>query len=225
MAGAGDVNDDGVTDVLVGAMLDDTTDGSSGAAYLLYGPVTGMLNLADADSKITGEAAFDYAGGSLASAGDVDDDGYDDILVGAHGADGSAGNNTGAAYLLYGPITGDLNLASAGARLEGVNPGDEAGFSVAGPGDVNYDGYDDMVIGAVSDDSGGNDGGASYLVFGPVSGAVNLSSSDARLLGASGKTSWSVSAAGDVNADGYRDLFIGAYGGDNAAYLVLGGGL
>ena len=106
-----------------------------------------------------------------------------------------------------------------------LNPGDEAGFSVAGPGDVNYDGYDDMVVGAVSDDSGGNDGGASYLVFGPVSGSINLSSSDARLLGASGKTSWSVSAAGDVNADGYRDLFIGAYGGDNAAYLVLGGGL
>ena len=228
VSSAGDVNDDGYDDLLVGAYREDSGTGA-GAAYLVFGPVSGEVSLGSADAKLTGEARKDYAGYSVSTAGDVDDDGYDDLFVGAPTED-SGGTDAGAAYLVLGPASGEVSLASADAKLAGEAVGDHAGESVSGAGDINDDGYDDLLVGACAEDHSSSKAGAAYLVLGPVSGAVSLGSADAKLTGeGSGDCAGvSVSSAGDVDDDGYGDLLVGARYEDRggwragAAYLILG---
>ncbi|MBN1337598.1 MAG: FG-GAP repeat protein [Deltaproteobacteria bacterium] len=164
VSGAGDVDSDGCDDVLVGAYTSNLGGAASGAAYLLYGPITGDLSLADADARLMGEAASDYAGGRVAGAGDVDADGFGDLLVSASGND-VGGAEAGMASLWYGPVSGDLSLVDADARFTGEAAGDGV-CSVAGAGDTDGDGRADLFIGAFSSDLGGTDSGAAYLVLG-----------------------------------------------------------
>ncbi|MEN0067501.1 MAG: VCBS repeat-containing protein [Myxococcota bacterium] len=133
MAGAGDVNGDGFADLLVGAnSTDQGKESNTGTAYLVYG------SAALSDTKLLGEVASDRAGFSVAGAGDVNGDGFDDILVGASG-------NEGTAYLLHGPVaTGTLELADADLRTP--NPSDGRTALVAGGGDVDGDGLDDVLM-------------------------------------------------------------------------------
>lgn len=169
-----------------------------------------------------------YAGTYVASAGDVDADGHDDILIGAWGDD-EGGDGAGAAYLVYGPVTASLDLSSADAKLIGEDAGDRAGVSVSSAGDVDADGHSDLLVGAQGDDDNGNDSGVAYLVYGPVTASLDLSTADARFNGegGGGYAGRSVAAAGDVDADGYGDLLVGAFhdneGGTDAgaAYLIL----
>ena len=165
----------------------------------------------------------------------MDSDDGDDVLVSA--PDDNEGRSwAGAACLMEGPVTGEIPLSMADAKLVGV--GDIAGEGVAGVGDVDGDGCDDVSIGAYFNDEGGASAGAAYLVLGPVTGTFDLSMARAKLVGEEaydgvgtgfgvfGK--FPVSAAGDMNDDGLRDLLVGAYGNDEgggdagAAYLVLG---
>jgi hypothetical protein len=101
VAVVGDVNSDDRADLLVGAVNDDSGGPESGAAWLVYGPLEGEVSLADADVKLVGEVWADRAGGAVSAAGDVDGDGFDDVLIGAHGND-SGGDDAGATYLIYG---------------------------------------------------------------------------------------------------------------------------
>ena len=156
------MNGDGWDDLLVGARGEDS---STGAVYLVLGPVSGTVDLGAADAKLTGEAEFDYAGGSVSGAGDVNGDGWDDLLVGAPYED-SGGSGAGAAYLVLGPVSGTVDLAAANAKLTGEAGSDWAGYSVSGAGDVNGDGSDDLLVGAYGEDTGGSDAGAAYLVLG-----------------------------------------------------------
>ena len=185
VSSAGDANGDGLDDLLIGAYLADAGGSDRGESYLVYGqsagsPLTGSLNLSDvggalAGATFNGIADIDYSGRSVSSAGDVNGDGLDDLLIGAYGAN-VGGSDRGESYLVYGqsagsPLTGSLNLADvggavAGATFNGIADADYSGRSVSSAGDVNGDGFDDLLIGAYGANVGGNNRGESYLVYG-----------------------------------------------------------
>ncbi|MDP2314089.1 MAG: MopE-related protein [Pseudomonadota bacterium] len=222
---ADDLDGDGAADLLVSGDQNDSGGTDAGAAYVVFGPVTGAIDLSTADARLLGEAADDRAGIGLDAPGDMDGDGHGDILVGA-----SRARSSGAAYLVLGGVTGDLDLGDADAILEGVDANDGVGGSVAGAGDVNADGNLDLLLGASLLDGDVADAGGAYLVYGPVTGTRSLSTADGTFGGASVDSfaGFSVAGAGDTDGDGFADFLIGAYaaddGGSNAgtASLFLG---
>ena len=227
VAGVGDVDADGFDDLLIGASGQDAGGGNAGVAYLLFGPVSGEMDLGLADAALTGEDSGDQAGLAVSAAGDVDRDGYADFMVGSFASD-LGGTNAGAAYLVLGPVTADSGLASAHARLIGEVANDHAGSALAPVGDIDGDGVTDLLVGAPGGDLGGTDSGAAYLVLGPVTGDLGLGAADTRFIGdASDEAGTAVAGAGDVDGDGLDDLIIGAPGCDasgidaGAAYLML----
>ena len=175
----------------------------------------------------------DISGNSVSSAGDVNGDGYDDLIIGALSADPN-GNNSGETYVVYGGASasgtgGMLDLSaldgSNGFILNGIDADDGSGSSVSSAGDVNGDGYDDLIIGALSADPNGNNSGETYVVYGGASasgtgGMLDLSALDGSNgfilngIDADDRSGSSVSSAGDVNGDGYDDLIIGARDAD-----------
>lgn len=215
---AGDLDHDGLDDVLIGV----EDHGAGGAVYVVHPPVAGTSFLADAHAKLEGEGAGDDAGHAVAGARDVDGDDTDDILVGADRQD-AGGINAGAAYLVTGAIAGTVNLSDADAKLIGEAEGDRAGTAVAGPGDLDGDGYGDILIGAPDEATVGVDGGAVYLLHGPVAGQLSLASADVKIVseGPYDGAGASLAAAGDVNGDGLADVWVGARGSFRT-YLVLG---
>ncbi len=223
---ARDTNADGLVDLLVGAAGADGVGQNSGAAYLVLGPMSGVADLSSAAARFLGEAEGDAAGTSVA-LGDIDGDAVPDVLLGAPFQD-AVGTSSGAAYLVLGPVETTNDLALADARLSGETAGDRAGLVVAA-GDIDGDGSDELLAGASGDDSGGPDGGAVYLVDGPLKGLLDLSSASAKWFAeeAGDGVGYAV-AAGDVDGDGHDDVLVGApYQGAGgpaagAAYLVLG---
>jgi hypothetical protein len=229
VAEAGDVDGDGLADLLVGAPGNDDAGSDSGATYVVLGEAAGTLDLSAADAKLVGEDAGDWAGSAVAGAGDVDGDGRADLLIGAL-YDDDGGTDAGAAYVVLGGVAGALDLSAAAARLIGEGPSDWAGSAVAGAGDVDGDGRADLLVGAQGDDDGGKYAGAAYLVLGAPGGTVDLGSADAKLVGiALGDVAGALLAgAGDLNGDAYDDLAVSApdSGSESGAvYLLLGGGL
>jgi hypothetical protein len=248
VASAGDVNGDGFADLIVGAWGADPHGGQSGATYVLFGKGSGFTANVDLSTvngsngfKLSGAAAKDYSGFSVASAGDVNGDGFADIITGAWGASSSAG----ASYVVFGEASGfaaNIDLSSLngtnGFKLSGETGGDFSGRSVASAGDVNGDGFDDVIVGAPLAYGNGTLPGVSYVVFGKASGfAANIDLST--LNGSNGfilsgaeafdQSGWSAASAGDVNGDGLADLIVGAPGAtanghsdSGASYVVFG---
>ncbi|SFE65077.1 integrin alpha [Nitrosomonas sp. Nm166] len=233
VSNAGDVNGDGFDDVIV------AQQGSLNAvSSVIFGKASGFdatLDLFSLDGsngfRLDGEANY---GWSVSNAGDVNGDGFDDLIVGARSADPNGNLAAGSSYVMFGKASGfsaTLNLSSLdgsnGFRLDGVAAYDQSGFSVSTAGDVNGDGFDDVIVGAPDADPNGDSSGSSYVVFGKASGfdaTMNLSRLDSnsgvRLDGVAAfdYAGRSISSAGDVNGDGFDDLMVAAPGATTAAY-------
>jgi hypothetical protein len=200
VAPAGDVNGDGYSDVAVGAW---GYDNGRGQAYLYHGSEDGLVQTPAWSA--TGQNAGDRFGRAVMTAGDVNGDGFDDLVVGAWGYN----NNTGRAYLYRGSAAG---LAETPAWMAtGQQPGDSFGLAAGAAGDVNGDGYADVVIGAAGYPGGGNYGMA-YLYRGSAAGLAAAPAWSASGESAGDYFGYAVAPAGDVNGDGCADLAVGAYG-------------
>ncbi len=212
VATAGDVNGDGYADVVVGAW---GNNGGVGKAYLYLGGSSGLTSTAAWTAS--GEASNNWFGYSLATAGDVNGDGYADVLIGARGYGGFSGK----AYLYLG---GPAGLTSTAAwTVSGEGGGNTFGYSVATAGDVNGDGYADVVAGA---DTNSSSRGKACLYLGGPGGLTATPAWTSAGVAASDFFGYSVATAGDVNGDGYADVVVGAYGNNSnrgKAYLYLGG--
>ncbi len=239
VASAGDVDGDGMADLLIGATGDDDGGSNAGKAYLVLASTVAGLgsnpSVSSADFYFTGEAAADAAGSALAGVGDIDGDGLDDFMVGASGND-DAGADAGKAYLVLGSsLAASMSLSGADSSFTGAEEGDLLGHVVAGAGDVDFDGFGDALIGAPGRDLGGEDAGTTYLLFGQTlrSGTATYDMSDTvfdyAFMGDDDDNyaGWAAGTAGDVDGDGYSDLLIGAYGYSSEAgraYLAFSPG-
>jgi hypothetical protein len=236
VSNAGDVNGDGFADLIVGAF---GANGAAGKSYVVFGKTgTAAINLTAVAGgiggfAINGEAASDKSGWSVSNAGDVNGDGLADLMIGTQLLNAFKG------YVVFGQAgTTAINLTAVAAgtggfAINGAMTGTATvGLSLSDAGDINGDGLADIIVGAGSFNSGI---GKSYVVFGQTgTTAINLFALDAGIGGfaiANGVTSAdqfgrSVSAAGDVNGDGFADLIVGAPSSQTRvgqSYVIFGG--
>jgi hypothetical protein len=238
----GDANRDGRSDILIGA---DNFGGGEGRAFFYYGPfeaVEGTIALEDADTVATGDDSSDGAGWSVSGVGDVNCDGVPDVAVGAVSADESTAA-TGAVYVFFGStpdsaplewLNATMALGTADMVIYGGDSGDWLGNAVAGAGDLDADGCDDLLVAAAGDDAAASEAGTVYLFYGDAAheGATYYpSDADAEFRGkvADEHIGTALDGAGDLDEDGYGDFLIGsaftaAAGTDAGAVFVWYGG-
>ena len=251
VASAGDVNGDGLVDLIVGAKLSDPASGANaGRSYVVFGQTgTTAIDLSAIAAGtggfvINGQCVGDQSGFSVASAGDVNGDGLADVIVGAKFSDPATNFNAGRSYVVFGQTgTTAINLSAIAAGtggfvINGQDAGSQSAHSVASAGDVNGDGLADLIVGAITINSAAGDyAGRSYVVFGQTGttainlGAVAGGTGGFAINGQCGydQSGWSVASAGDINGDGLADLIVGAKYGDPASrsdagrsYVVFG---
>jgi hypothetical protein len=246
---AGDVNGDGLGDLLIGAPLSGNkicpypldpegncpgTPKGEGETYLILGRPdgewpSGPLDLADADASFVGCETNSMTGRQIYTAGDVNGDGYDDFLISGW----KCGTNyTGKVYLFLGRP--DINwgaqfpVEEADASFVGEHEGDFLGYYTATVGDVNGDGYDDFIITSTHNDQAAPDAGKAYLILGRAEADWGrdfpISQADATFLGTAAydRLGRSAVGVGDVNGDGYGDFLIASIASSSAGILNAG---
>ena len=251
VSSAGDVNGDGLADLIVGAYAADPTGGTdAGKSYVVYGKTsTTAIDLSAVAGGtggfvINGQSANDWSGLSVSSAGDINGDGLADVIVGAMHAGPTAGGNAGKTYVVYGTTSNAaINLSAieggiGGFVINGQSANDNSGFSVSNAGDVNGDGLADILVGAYNATANGiTAAGKTYVVYGTTTtAAINLSNIAAGVGGfvingqaTNDQNGYSVSAAGDINGDGFADLILGVYAANSngalsgKTYVIYGG--
>jgi hypothetical protein len=248
VSSAGDVNGDGLADLIIGAPSNNSGDGRS---YVVFGKTNGSaINLSNVaggtggfviNGLITGD--LNNSGYFVSSAGDVNGDGLADLIV---GEPYSGTDLAGTSYVVFGKTsTQTVNVASIAAGTGGFAikgeiqaAGASSGWSVSSAGDINGDGLADLIVGSPFTSNGGTDSGTAYVVYGKSSGTtVNLANVISGNGGfavngpKNGYNAWSVSAAGDVNGDGFADLMVGVPSSatllapvqPGSSYLIFGG--
>jgi hypothetical protein len=227
-ASAGDVNGDGYADLVVGAPSYDGGGTDTGRAYVYLGSPAGSAS--SPAWTVDGDQAGAGFGSAVAGAGDVNGDGYADVLVSAKSY--SAGETAeGRVYLYLGSANG--LTTSPSWVIDGDQTNAAFGDSIDGAGDVNGDGYADVIVGAPGYDNGQTDEGGAFLYFGSASGLTTTAAWTAESDAATSRFGDAVAGAGDTNGDGYADVIVGSPGYDNGqtdegrALLFLGssGGL
>ena len=262
VSSAGDINNDGINDLIVGAPYTYTghypnRKWSSGASYVIYGQNGTVNNLymyieylkPTQGFRINGAADDDFSGISVSSAGDINNDGINDLIVGAPGVKFPGRNYTGAVYAIYGRDGGyesTINLenlnSTQGFRIDGTSDTNINGairVSCSSAGDVNGDSIDDLIIGgSINSPFGRQYAGSSYVIYGKAGGyenSIELASLNSaqgfRIDGAEAYdySGVSVRSAGDFNNDGINDLVIGAFRANpygrasaGASYVIYG---
>jgi hypothetical protein len=213
---SGDVDGDGVPDVLLGARY---MYEYRGAAFLFYGPITsGDLGELDAGATWTGNEVGDGVGIELAANGDLDGDGVDEVVLGAPGWDDPYEN--GAAWIYYGPVTGDYAIDEADVQVSGADDESYLGPIAIG-GDLDADGRDDLAVGGPHLDAASD--GNVWVFSGssiPSTGTLDVVKADAKITGEFHDQFGTVlESSGDLDDDGHDDLVVATYyaGGYNGA--------
>jgi len=251
-ASAGDVNGDGVDDLIFGSRIASPNGRlRAGESYVVFGKRTSVFGAFPSSLSIgslngsngfvvKGAEAGDYSGGSVSGAGDINGDGVDDIVIGAYRATSPPfANGGGKAYVVFGKNTVAEGAFPPAMDLSGLNGTNgfclngwgSCGFSVAGVGDVNHDGIDDVLIGSPH----ANPALGTCVIFGrnvasageflAVLEVTSLDGTNGFVIESNGECGYSVSRGGDVNADGIDDILFSAPGGSDGAgisFVVFG---
>ncbi|RMG92126.1 MAG: PKD domain-containing protein [Chloroflexi bacterium] len=196
VASAGDVNGDGFPDIIIGAPRYDGGQADTGAAFIYYGTAFGPGN--NPAHILEGSKGAAFFGTAVNTAGDVNNDDIDDILI---------SNGLEEVFLFLGSTTGPA--ATPTQLLAAPVPGSAFGQSLDTAGDVNGDGFDDIIIGApaYAGTMGVNQGRA-YVYYGSSTGVIEPFGWSAEGPHANDYFAWSVADAGDVNGDTYDDVII-----------------
>ncbi|MCE7067362.1 FG-GAP-like repeat-containing protein [Dyadobacter sp. CY326] len=203
VASAGDVNGDGFSDIIIGAPLYDksVSETDNGAALIFYGSSASVET--NFSAQVISDQADAEMGYSVSDAGDVNGDGYDDVIVGAFNYD-----QGGAAFIYFSDDNG-INLNTV-QTVHSDQLTAQMGVSVSGAGDVNGDGYDDVIVGAPKYDAYGIiDSGVALIYYGSATGIFFGNAGEVTLPKSGAQVGTSVSAAGDLNADGFDDVIVG----------------
>lgn len=238
VAGGGDLDGDGLPDIVVGAPNASDAGVASGAAFVVFSSslvgVSEPFDLSGGDLMIHGRRSAEYFGAHVA-IGDATGDGLADLFVGVTG-DSSAATTAGALYIFAGPLAASetaISVASGTwtARITGESSTEQIGLYMDAGSDLDGDGIDDILVGSARNATAGSLAGAAWLLPGPISGTVNLSAAELKLVGAAAgdRLGAGVSGAGDQDGDGYEDFVVAAPFEDSvnsdagAVYLVRGG--
>ncbi len=247
VSGIGDFDGDGKPDIIVGASSNDIRFSNASRSIVIYGGNVSKSLIEPRDITSSRQLGFDIigdpnenAGFSVSSAGDINGDGLTDLIIGAPSTlDNASGHSSGRSYIIFGNndkysfiYLNQSLVGKGGFSIEGIEDGDMLGYSVSGAGDVNADGFDDLIIGVPGAKVEGKENvGKAFILYGNQnigeSGKFNVSNLDATngLEIVSNADAYrglgnSVSAAGDVNADGVDDIIVGTT--SSQAFIIFG---